>query len=127
MFAVALAGLVCVGSPPAALAQADAEASDDDGSGQTEEGAEPSDAGQTDEGVEPSNEGQTAAGDEDGGPDLPLRLGDSRRIDPFDAVDDEGRHAPHPAAIAHPGHDVVVCEAGCDKTAGSIVFIKRRE
>jgi hypothetical protein len=49
-------------------------------------------------------------------------------MDAFDAVEDEGRRrVPHPAAIDYPDHDVVVCEAGCDKTAGSIVFMKRRE
>jgi hypothetical protein len=58
---------------------------------------------------------------------LPLRLGASRRIDRFDAVDDDRKRAPHPAALAHPGHDVIVCEAGCDKAAGSIVYMRRRD
>jgi hypothetical protein len=91
------------------------DASDDDGSGQTEDRPEASD------------EAQAAPDDESLGPNLPLRLGDSRRIDPFDAADADGKRAPHPAALDHPGHDVVVCEAGCDKAAGSIVYMQKRE
>ena len=60
-------------------------------------------------------------------PEAIPRNGETRRIDALDTADDDEERAPHPAALAHPGHDVVVCEAGCDKTAGSIVFMKRRE
>ena len=55
-----------------------------------------------------------------------FRHGEVRRLDPFDAVDDAAR-TPHPAALAHPGDDVVVCEAGCDQSAGAVVYKKRRE
>jgi len=78
-----------------------------------DEGPEPADMPQPDEEIQ--------------GPEVPPRAGATRRIDPFDAVDDDAARTPHPAALAHPEHDVVVCEAGCDKTAGSVVFMKKRE
>jgi hypothetical protein len=60
---------------------------------------------------------------------LPLQ-GVSRRLDPFDANDAPTRsaQAPHSAAAAaHPGHDVVVCEAGCDGPPGTVVYKTKRE
>jgi hypothetical protein len=120
--ALAVALAVCVGNEgsapwagqPATLAEADAEGSQDEGGAPAEETPEPLD------------EGQAAAGGEDSGSGMPLGLGVTRRMDPFEAAYDRPR-APHPAALAHPGHDVVVCEAGCDKTAGSIVYMKKRQ
>jgi hypothetical protein len=99
---------------PMTLAEAGTEGSQDDGAAPAEDNPEP------------SGEGQAAA--EDDGRDLgvPLGLGVSRRLDPSDAADDAPR-APHPAALAYPDHDVVVCEAGCDKTAGSVVYMKKRQ
>jgi hypothetical protein len=114
-FAIALVGLVCLGSAPALLAQSDVDASEDSGAAPAEDG------------TEVSSEGEAEPGEASPDPDVTVRLGDSRRIDAFDAVDDEGGRMPHPAALAHPGHDVVVCEAGCDKTAGSIVYMQKRQ
>jgi hypothetical protein len=106
-------GLVCVGEnagavQPATLAQAGREAPPDDGPSQ------------------PDEERSAPSEDEIPGPDVPPRVGERRRIDPFDDTD-EGPRTPHPATLPYPGHDVVVCEAGCDKIAGAIVFMKRRE
>ena len=60
--------------------------------------------------------------------DAPNRLGQSRRMDPFDAAEEpKAPGAPHPAIAAHPGHDVVVCEAGCDGPSGTIVYMQKKE
>jgi hypothetical protein len=55
-------------------------------------------------------------------------MGASRRLDPFDANDERPRsaQAPPPAAAANPGHDVVVCEAGCDGPRGAVVYKKEK-
>ena len=54
--------------------------------------------------------------------------GGSRRADPFDASDAPSRSAqgPHPAAAALPGHDAVICEAGCDGPAGVVVYKQKK-
>jgi hypothetical protein len=59
---------------------------------------------------------------------LPLQ-GVTRRLDPFDANEAPIRsaQAPHSAAAAHPGHEVVVCEAGCDGPPGTVVYKTKRE
>ena len=114
-------GLVCVAGNagavhPATLAQARPEAPPDDGPTQPDE-----------ERPAPTEERPAPSEDEIPGPEVPPRVGETRRIDPFDAVDDDAARTPHPAALPYPEHDVVVCEAGCDKTAGAIVFMKKRE
>jgi hypothetical protein len=120
--ALALTGFAYAGgnaqaARPAVLAQAD---------GPQDEGpTQPAD--ERTEPAAPSDEVKAPSEEEIPGPEVPPRVGDTRRIDPLDAVDDDAARTPHPAALAHPGHDVVVCEAGCDKTAGSIVFMKKRE
>jgi hypothetical protein len=124
--AFALAGLAwpagdAGAAQPLIVAQSETEGPPDDGPTQptedrpdpSEETPEPADMPQPDEEIQ--------------GPEVPPRAGETRRIDPFDAVDDDAARTPHPAALAHPEHDVVVCEAGCDKTAGSIVFMRKRE
>jgi hypothetical protein len=123
--ALALAGLAwpagaAGAAQPVIVAQSETDEPPDDGPTQpneerpdpSEENPEPADMPQPDEEIQ--------------GPDVPPRAGETRRIDPFDAMDDDAR-TPHPAALAHPEHDVVVCEAGCDKSAGSIVFLRKRE
>ena len=57
---------------------------------------------------------RTAGGDQ--------RLGLVRRADGDgpDWDEDSRPRAPHPQELAHPDHDVVVCEAGCDGSPGSI-------
>lgn len=100
---------------PATLAQAGVDASETDGAAPAEDQREPSD------------EGQPATEDQSADLDVPLRQGDSRRVDQLDTADDNGPLAPHPAALAHPDHDVIVCEAGCDQTPGSIVYMKKRQ
>jgi len=56
-------------------------------------------------------------------------LGMVRRADAdgLDWDEDSRPWAPHPAQLAHPDHDVVVCEAGCDGSPGSIVYRRKRE
>jgi hypothetical protein len=109
MASVALGGYDAT-AQRAGLAQAEAGASEDEGPPQPIE-----------ERPEPPN-------DEIPGSDAPIRQGESRRSDPFDDLDQDGRpRASHPVAAAHPHHDIVVCEAGCDGSAGTIVFMKRRE
>ncbi len=112
MFGLALMALVCAGGHPgtvqaANLSQAQAEAPEDDTPPPADERPDPADS-------------------EIPGPDVPPRMGDTRRIDPFDDLEQQAR-APHPAAAAHPDHDVVVCEAGCDGAAGTVVYMKSRE
>jgi hypothetical protein len=117
--ALALTGLAGAGGEagavqPSTMAQAASAAPDEDDSQERS--------------PEAADDQQGPAQGEDRGLEVPPRLGEVRRMDAFDAVDDEGRrHAPHQAALDYPDHDVVVCEAGCDKTAGSIVYMKRRE
>lgn len=84
--------------------------------------------------------------EEDGGNDTPERqdreerpapraarhddhLGSVRRADRIEAELEESRasEAPHAMQLAHPEHDVVVCEAGCDGPAGSIVYLQKRQ
>jgi hypothetical protein len=126
--AFALAGLAwpagdAGAAQPLIVAQSETEAPPDDGPTQpSEERPDPSE-----ETPEPADMPQPQPDEEIQGPDVPPRAGETRRIDPFDAVDDDAARTPHPAALAHPEHDVVVCEAGCDKTAGSIVFMRKRE
>jgi hypothetical protein len=130
--ALTLTGLACGGghaeaARPAALAQfqvqAQAEGPQDEGPSQpVDERTEP-----TEEPPVPVDDVKTPSEEEVPGPDVIPRAGERRRIDPLDTVDDDAARTPHPAALAHPEHDVVVCEAGCDKTAGSIVFMKKRE
>lgn len=121
--ALAAAGLACTGREagavqPMMLAQAGAADPNEDDSSQRDQKRSP----------EPADDQPSPPEEVDRGLDVPPRLGEVRRMDAFDAVEDEGRRrAPHPAAIDYPDHDVVVCEAGCDKTAGSIVYMKRRE
>ncbi len=57
------------------------------------------------------------------------QLGLVRRADGFDPDADEtgGTQLPHPLQLAHPDHDVVVCEAGCDGPAGAIVDLPKRK
>ena len=57
------------------------------------------------------------------------QLGLVRRADGFDPDADEtsGTQLPHPLQLAHPDHDVVVCEAGCDGPAGAIVYLQKRK
>jgi len=111
-FALAMPAHVGTAEPLRPTTIAQAEAPDD------EEQAPPNKA--PDSRQEPSEEPIP-------GPQDPPRMGDSRRPDLFDAAQDARPPAPHPAALAHPDHDIVVCEAGCDKTAGSIVYMKKRE
>lgn len=122
-FVLALTGPVGVGSAeavqPATLAQAGAEAPEDQGPSQPGEEQPPPDQSPDDR-QEPPEE-------QIPGPQVPPRMGDIRRPDPFEAAVDVSQPAPHPAALAYPDHDVVVCEAGCDKTAGTIVYMKKRE
>jgi hypothetical protein len=56
------------------------------------------------------------------------QLGLVRRLDSFDPDADEasGAASPHPVQLAHPDHDVVICEAGCDGPAGAIVYLQKR-
>ena len=125
-FVLALAGSVWpvahgAAAPPLVVAQAETDTPQDDEPAQpnderpdpSEDGPEPADMPQPDEDIP--------------GPEVAPRPGETRRIDPFDAVDDDVARTPHPAALAYPDQDVVVCEAGCDKTAGAIVFMKKRE
>ena len=114
-------GLACAGenagaAQPATLAQAGREAPPDDGPSQPDE-----------ERPAPDDERSAPSEDEIPGPEVPPRVGERRRIDPFDAVDDDAARTPHPATLPYPEHDVIVCEAGCDKIAGAIVFMKKRE
>jgi hypothetical protein len=60
-------------------------------------------------------------------PENPLRLGDKRRLDPFDANDARPVQRPSPAAAANPDHDVVVCEAGCDGPPGEVVYKQKKQ
>ena len=57
------------------------------------------------------------------------QLGLVRRLDSFDPDADEanGAASPHPVQLAHPDHDVVICEAGCDGPAGAIVYLQKRQ
>ena len=57
------------------------------------------------------------------------QLGLVRRLDSFDPAADEanGAASPHPVQLAHPDHDVVICEAGCDGPAGAIVYLQKRQ
>jgi hypothetical protein len=131
--ALALAGPVCVPGDagavqPTTLAQA--EGPQDDGpSPPDEERPSPTEdrPDPNDDRPAPADERQAPPEEEIPGPEVPPRAGETRRIDPFDAVDDDTARTPHPAALAHPDHDVVVCEAGCDKTVGAIVYMKKRE
>ncbi len=121
-------GSLCAGANaeatrPAAFVLAQAEGPQDDGPTQpADERTEPNE-----EPPAPADEVKAPSEEEIPGPQVIPRVGETRRIDPLDTVDDDAARTPHPAALAHPGHDVVVCEAGCDKTAGSIVFMKKRE
>jgi hypothetical protein len=56
-------------------------------------------------------------------------LGLVRRADgdELDWDEDSRPRPPHPAQLAHPDYDVVVCEAGCDGEPGSIVYLQKRE
>jgi hypothetical protein len=60
-------------------------------------------------------------------PANPLRLGETRRIDPFDANDARPVPRPGPAATANPDHDVVTCEAGCDGAPGAVVYKQKKQ
>ena len=54
-------------------------------------------------------------------------LGDSRRPDPFDIIDEPLKSAqPDRPAAARSDDDAVVCEAGCDGPKGTIVYKKKR-
>jgi hypothetical protein len=57
------------------------------------------------------------------------QLGLVRRLDSFDPDADaaNGMASPHPVQLAHPDHDVVICEAGCDGPAGAIVYLQKRQ
>jgi hypothetical protein len=57
------------------------------------------------------------------------QLGSVRRADGFeaDAAESGASEASHPMQLAHPEHDVVVCEAGCDGPAGTIVYLQKRQ
>jgi hypothetical protein len=57
------------------------------------------------------------------------QLGLVRRLDSFDPAANEanGAASPHPVQLAHPDHDVVICEAGCDGPAGAIVYLQKRQ
>jgi hypothetical protein len=126
-FALALTGVLCAGGNVRAdlrqPALAQAEGPQDDGPTQpADERTEPNE-----EPPAPPDEVKAPSEEEIPGPEVIPRNGETRRIDALDTVDDDEARAPHPAALAHPGHDVVVCEAGCDKTADSVVFMKRRE
>lgn len=57
----------------------------------------------------------------------PLGLVRRANADGLDWDEDSRPRPPHPAQLAHPDHDVVVCEAGCDGSPGSIVYLKKRE
>jgi hypothetical protein len=51
-----------------------------------------------------------------------------RGADSYDPEDDIGSsRLPHPLELANPGHDVVICEAGCDSPRGRIVYMKKKE
>jgi hypothetical protein len=55
-------------------------------------------------------------------------LGVIRRTDTFDNwVDEAQPPRPHPAELANPGHDVVICEAGCDGPSGTVVYKQKRQ
>jgi hypothetical protein len=57
------------------------------------------------------------------------QLGSVRQADRFEADAEESRasETPHAMQLAHPEHDVVVCEAGCDGPAGTIVYLQKRQ
>src|SRR5262245_9799131 len=57
------------------------------------------------------------------------QLGLVRRRNSFDpdAEEANGTPSPHPVQLAHPDHDVVICEAGCDGPAGAIVYLQKRQ
>jgi hypothetical protein len=56
------------------------------------------------------------------------QLGCVRRADGFGPdADSSGSKPPHPLQLAYPDHDVVVCEAGCDGPAGTIVYLQKRK
>jgi hypothetical protein len=62
-------------------------------------------------------------------PGLGNPYGESRRVDPFDAAEEEARATSgvqRRAAAANPEHDVIICEAGCDGPPGAIVYRKKK-